>query len=262
MKYKGIQQRVYDSKDLKFRAVEGENKEMILEGYAALFNVRSKLLYNSFYEVIERKAFDEVLKSKELDVVLNFNHDNNLVMGRTTNGTLELSTDETGLFFRAVLPDTTYARDVYELVKRGDIFQNSFAFMPAKDGYRAETSEDGNDLYTVTRVERLRDVSAVTFPAYSETTLSARELKDPSTGEVIPSVEIATEKLNEILVTFKALDELLSGIAPSEEPEEPEEAPEEVAEDDPSTGAADEENRKLNEIYKMRSQLAKIKYLK
>jgi len=181
MKYNKIQERVYNSKDLQFRAVE-EDGEKILEGYAALYNVRSKLLYNSFYEVIEPGAFDNVLRSDNLDVVLNFNHDNSLVMGRTTNSTLDLRSDETGLFFRATLPNTSYANDVYELIKRGDIFQNSFAFMPSKDGYRQERMDgESYDLVTVTNVERLRDVSAVTFPAYTETQVSARD--DENTDE-------------------------------------------------------------------------------
>jgi len=173
--YNKIQERVYDIKDLQFRAVE-ENDQKILEGYAALYNTRSKLLFNSFYEVIEAGAFDELLRSDELDVVLNFNHDNSLVMGRTTNGTLELRSDEKGLFFRAVLPDTSYASDVYKLVQRGDIFQNSFAFMPAADGYKIEKIDGTkHELVTITKVERLRDVSAVTFPAYAETKVEARD---------------------------------------------------------------------------------------
>jgi len=189
MKFTKIQERVYEVKDLQFRAVE-EGDEKVLEGYAALYDVRSKLLYNSFYEVIEAGAFDDVLQSDDLDVVLNFNHDNSLVMGRTTNDTLKLSSDETGLFFRAVLPDTTYANDVYELVKRGDIFQNSFAFLPAKDGYRQEGIEDSDyDLITITKVETLRDVSAVTFPAYAETEVSARDDE-----EEIAAPEVETEE--------------------------------------------------------------------
>ena len=175
MLYNKIQERVYNSKDLEFRAsVEGEDK--ILEGYAALFNTRSKLLGGQFYETIERGAFDEVLNSEDLDVVLNFNHDNSLVMARTTNGTLQLSSDDKGLFFRAVLPNTSYANDVYELVKRGDIFQNSFAFLPSQDGYSVNRDENSKyDLVTITKIEKLRDVSAVTFPAYAETKVEARD---------------------------------------------------------------------------------------
>jgi len=219
MKYDKMQERVYDIKDLKFRAVE-EGDQKILQGYAALYNVRSKLLYNSFYEVIDRGAFDEVLQSKDLDVVLNFNHDNSLVMGRTKNGTLTLSSDQTGLFFRAVLPDTSYANDVYKLVQRGDIFQNSFAFMPSKDGYTTDRAEDGHDLITVTKIDKLRDVSAVTFPAYAETSLQAREDEDKR-----EMVEVSKELLMEVAEILKKIEEFM--------PEEPEDVPEDEPTDEP-----------------------------
>jgi len=214
MKFNKIQERVYDSKDLQFRAVE-EGDEKILEGYAALFNVRSKLLFNSFYEEIERGAFDDVLQRNDLDVVLNFNHNNSQVMARTTNGTLTLRSDDTGLFFRATLPNTSYANDVYELVKRGDIFQNSFAFLPAKNGYSQRKLESGEDLVTVTKVERLRDVSAVTFPAYAETEVQAR-----ADEEVVEKVrlEVDEDALNAILDMAKKLTTLVeTAMAPPED---------------------------------------------
>lgn len=261
MKYKGIQERVYDSNELQIRAVEGPQKEMILEGYAALYNVRSKLLYNQFYEIIERGAFDEVVSRKDLDVVAVPNHRHDLVVARTANGTLELKSDDTGLFFRAVLNDTSDAIDLYKRVQRGDIFQNSFAFMPAKDGYRAEKTEEGTDLYVVTKVETLRDISPVTFPAYAETSLSARELTDPSTGEVIPSIEIPKEKFDEIVKLSEQLDMMLKELFTPEEEEPEDEEPENEVED-PSTGDMGDENRKLADIYKMRTHLLKIKNLK
>ena len=205
MKYNKIQERVYDSKDLQFRAVEGDNDENVLEGYAALYNVRSKLLYDSFYEVIEKGAFDNVLRSKDLDVIMSFNHDNSLIMGRTTNETLKLNSDETGLFFRAVLPDTTYANDVYELVKRGDIFQNSFAFLPSKTGYKSEELDDGKELYTVTDVETLRDVSSVTFPAYTETNVEAR---DDGEGKEADKNNLEREQLDMSIKILKIKNKL------------------------------------------------------
>ena len=250
MKYDKIQERVYEVKDLQFRAVEEDGKKR-LEGYAALYNVRSKLLYNSFYEVLERGAFDDVLQREDLDVVLNFNHDNSLVMGRTTNGTLKLTSDENGLFFRATLPNTSYANDVYELVQRGDIFQNSFAFMPAKDGYTQERLEGENaDLVTITKVAKLRDVSAVTFPAYAETTLQARAI-DPSTGEEIPDeeemarVEVDEDKLKAIYEMSEMLVSLIKEVVP-------EEVPEEEPTVDASTG---EEEMSLNNIDKKKKFL-------
>ncbi len=204
--YNKIQERVYDSETLEVRALE-ENDEKIIEGYALTYNTRSKLLYNSFYEVIEKGAFDNVLRSDDLDVIFNFNHNNDNVMARTKNDTLKLNSDEKGLFFRAILPNTTVANDLYELVKRGDISENSFAFLPAKDGYRIEPLDEGEDdveLITITEVERLRDVSAVTFPAYPETELQARDDDEETTEEVKEEIE-SDENIKENKLNYKLL---------------------------------------------------------
>jgi len=252
-KYNKLQERVNEVKDLQFRAVE-EGDEKILEGYAALYGVRSKLLYNSFYEIIEERAFDDVLQRDDLDVVLNFNHDNKMVMARTTNGTLKLRSDETGLYFRATLPDTSYANDVYELVKRGDIFQNSFAFLPEKDGYRQETIE-GNEVVTITKVAKLRDVSAVTFPAYAETNVEARD-EEQTEEPVKVRLEVDEDQLNAILGMAKELTTLVEqAITP------PEDAPEEPSEDEPVEEPVDEEEP-MEEENRSQSINKKKKFLK
>ena len=115
---------------VSFRAFE-DNGERYLEGYASVFNQRSKIIFENnrlFYEVINRNAFDDVLQSSDLNVILTFNHDRGRVMARTKSGALELSTDDYGLKYKAKVPNTTLGNDVYELVSRGDLFENSFAF--------------------------------------------------------------------------------------------------------------------------------------
>jgi len=92
-------------------------------------------------------------------------------LARTTNGTLELSVDETGLKYRAALADTQDGRDLYKLIKRGDITQSSFAFTIDKD----EWSED-RSTRTITKVGRLLDTSAVTYPASASTSVYARNM--------------------------------------------------------------------------------------
>jgi HK97 family phage prohead protease len=193
--YSKIQERVFDSEILQIRAIEEDDKK-IIEGYAAVYNTRSKLLFNSFYETLEPTAFDNVLRSDDLDVVFNFNHNNSVIMGRTKNDTLTLNSDEKGLFFRAILPDTKDANDLHTLVKDGYISENSFAFLPSKDGYKQERQDDGTDLVTITNVERLRDVSIVTFPAYSGTEVSARN--DEETTEEVVEEEVVVEEEREI----------------------------------------------------------------
>lgn len=136
---------------------------MVLEGYAALFDEETDL--GAFREVIARGAFDDVLND---DVRLLLDHEPP-PLARTTNGTLQLSVDDKGLKYRAELVDTQAARDLYAMVKRGDINQSSFAFTIAEQEF-----DSNSELRTVTKVARLFDVAPVTYPAYEQTTVVAR----------------------------------------------------------------------------------------
>jgi len=159
---------------------------LVIEGYAANFEQRTDLGY--FKEEIARGAFDDVIED---DVRLLLNHDG-APMARTTNGTLELSIDDTGLKYRAALADTQDGRDLYKLIKRGDITQSSFAFTIAEQ----EWSED-RSTRTVTKMARLLDVSPVTYPAYPTTTVAARqmaEVKPEPVEEVQTKSEAQPEK--------------------------------------------------------------------
>jgi HK97 family phage prohead protease len=149
---------------MELRAAEdAESDNMVLEGYAANFDTTTDLGF--FQERIARGAFDNVLQD---DVRYLLNHDG-MPLARTTNGTLELRVDDNGLYTRAILNDTQLGRDTYKAVKRGDISQMSFAFVIDEQ----EVDTEAN-LRTVTKVKRLYDVSAVTYPAYPTTTLQAR----------------------------------------------------------------------------------------
>jgi len=159
---------------------------LVIEGYAANFEQRTDLGY--FKEEIARGAFDDVMED---DVRLLLNHEG-APMARTTNGTLELSIDDTGLKYRAALADTQDGRDLYKLIKRGDISQSSFAFTIAEQ----EWSED-RSTRTVTKMARLLDVSPVTYPAYPTTTVAARqmaEVKPEPVEEVQTKSEAQPEK--------------------------------------------------------------------
>ena len=157
---------------------EHEEDHMVLEGYAAVFNVETDL--GAFREVIRPGAFDDVMDD---DVRALINHDPNLILGRTGNGTLELSTDERGLKYKVKLGDQQYARDFYESVKRGDITQSSFAFTIEEQSFN-----DDRTLRSVDKVRQLLDVSPVTYPAYAAATVQARdqqlETEDATTDEV------------------------------------------------------------------------------
>jgi len=157
----------------EIRALEpgqGQSNEMIVEGRAIIYDSPA-LMYEiegrKYYEVIARGALDGAdLK----DVPFKYNHsDNIMVMARTRNKTLELIPDEQGLLVRAKLANTTAGRDLYELIRRGDIDKMSFAFTVSEESYNKDTRTR-----TILKFKRIWDVSAVDTPAYSDTFIAAR----------------------------------------------------------------------------------------
>ena len=140
-----------------------------LRGHAAVFDTIATI--GRGYEAIARGAFAPVLSN---DVRALINHDPSLLLGRVSAGTLRLQEDSQGLAFEVDLPDTQPARDLRALIERGDITGASFAFQP---GQMTRTrAADGKTLITHTAFSALRDVSPVTFPAYSETDIALRAL--------------------------------------------------------------------------------------
>lgn len=147
---------------------EEENGSRIIEGYFVLFNEKAEL-WDNCYEMIMPSAFDETLGN---DVRALWNHNTQYVLGRTANGTLEIRVDGKGVWGKITLPDTTYAKDLYELVKRGDVNQCSFGFNILDEEWEQMT--DGSELFKVRKVD-LHEISVVTFPAYEGTNVSARQ---------------------------------------------------------------------------------------
>ena len=151
-----------------------EDGQPRLVGYAALYESESVVLPGGFREVLRRGAFDDALASPETDVVALFNHDNNLILGRQSAGTLRLYTDERGLRYDITPPDTQTGRDTVELVRRGDLSGASFAFsLSSSDDEEYKRTEDGPRRYINTL--KLWDVSVVLTPAYPETTAAVRQ---------------------------------------------------------------------------------------
>lgn len=164
---KNIEIRQFDCHDL--RAYKDKDKKKKVRGYAAVFDSLSEDL-GGFREKINRNAFDNVLDN---DVVAVFNHDMNMILGRTTSGTLKLSVDERGLLTEIDMPNTTLGNDLVELVERGDISKMSFGFFVDRDAW----IESENDFVReVKEVKKLIDVSLVTKPAYNDTSAAVRSL--------------------------------------------------------------------------------------
>ena len=141
----------------------------IIEGYFAVFNTETELWPGAFEEIAPT-AFDSSVSG---DIRALINHDTTLVIGRTTNGTLELKVDTRGLWGRIrINPKDSDAMNIHARVERGDVNQCSFGFYPVKE--ETELLGDGSIKWTLTDVE-LFEVSCCTFPAYKETSIQARK---------------------------------------------------------------------------------------
>lgn len=141
--------------------------EMIIEGYFALYESETELFENSF-EIISKGAFDNTLNN---DIRALWNHNSQYVLGRNTNGSLQLKTDDKGLFGVIKLPSTQYAQDLHSLVQRGDIDQCSFGFNILSEDL--EELANGGYRWRINEID-LHEISVVTFPAYENTSVQAR----------------------------------------------------------------------------------------
>ncbi len=171
----------------EIRASKSGDK-MLVKGYAARYGVLSQLIPPGFRERIAPGAFKRILAANP-DCVMLFNHDQNVVLGRTTSGTLRLREDSKGLAFECDLPNTQAGRETYESVQRGDLNGCSFAFKlgPDMDELNEEDVEDDSVRGAVKRKIRqvvrtirdfanLFDCSIVTSPCYPGTSVDARNL--------------------------------------------------------------------------------------
>lgn len=155
---------------LEKREADGDSRK--ISGYAAVFEQKTKI--GTWYEEqIARGAFDECDFSR---CVLNFNHDDNNLLGRVSSGTLKLEIDEKGLRFECELPETTTANDILTLIRRGDIEGCSFAFVVRESSWEWLSDADPAQLdqRTIMKISEVFDVSVVTHPAYEQTSVDAR----------------------------------------------------------------------------------------
>ena len=144
-------------------------------GMPIVFGQRTNLGY--FDEVIDQHALD----STDLrDVRFLVNHDTSKIplarsRNNNANSTMQMEVTEAGMNIRVDLDteNNSEARNLYSAIKRGDISGMSFAFLV--DGDAWEDLESDHPLRTITSISRVFEVSAVTFPAYEATSISARD---------------------------------------------------------------------------------------
>ena len=164
-------ERRYFTSLIQFEEREGTKDENTIVGHAAVFNKDSEDL-GGFIERISPGAFDDVLGD---DTVAAFNHDPSQVFGRNGKN-MSLSVDNTGLRYVVKMPDTTLGRDIRQLIKDEIITQSSFAFTVREQQW--EHFKNKPSIRTIVKVSRLYDVAPVTYPAYPDTTVATRSLKD------------------------------------------------------------------------------------
>ncbi|WP_323713009.1 HK97 family phage prohead protease [Mammaliicoccus sciuri] len=177
-----------------------DDEQMIVEGYALRFNTLSNDL-GGFVEEISPEALKEADLS---DVRCLIDHDSSKVLGRTTSETLELKIDEEGLYFRTQLPNTTYAKDLYENIRLGNINQCSFGFILDENGDEFEKREDGLFKRTLRKIKSLFDVSIVTYPAYNDTDVapalrSIEQIKKQEVADIKAKQQEEVRKQTELL---------------------------------------------------------------
>lgn len=170
----------YDRKDFKELRLANASVEtssddkMVVSGYAAVFDQQTLIGSedDGFYEVIDRNAFVDCDMN---DCALKYNHgDAKGILARTRNGSLQIKTDEYGLFIRAELIDTTDNVDIYKCIKAGLLDKMSFAFT-VKDQIVDRSSNP--IMRTITKIDKLWDCAVVDVPAYDGTSIYARSKK-------------------------------------------------------------------------------------
>lgn len=184
--------------------VRNENNSRHISGYAVVFDSESKLIDNEFYEIVDKRAFDGVIEKSDVYCYLDHNR-NKGVLARCNKGvgSLKLSVDNRGLKYEFEAPNTELGNTLIEHIKRGEISTSSFAFTIAENVY--EKRSDGTILRTITKFDRLFDVSPVFCPAYDATTVDLRSynqfIEDLKKEEEKRSEEEEKEKEEEVKET-------------------------------------------------------------
>lgn len=193
------------NKEIRTREISfstGENNK--LSGQAIVFNSVSNVLYDRenrkfFREVIAPEAVNEALiASSDIKLVVDHSREKLLARSKYGKGSLNLSIREDGLYFDCDCPNTTLGHDMYELIRRGDYSQMSFAFIDGQE--RGDITWDfSTDIptRTVHRIAEMLDISIVQSPAFDQTSVSARSIDEAheAPAEEVPQTEPTVEEV-------------------------------------------------------------------
>jgi HK97 family phage prohead protease len=154
---------------------DGEGMPKEVGGIAAVVNSVTDLGY--FEEVIMAGAFDNAL-AKEYDIRCLFNHEADLILGRTKADTCRVFVNGDGNLEYTWIPDyeNPTHMSVVRSIMRGDITQSSFAFTIKEQNWSESEKYGSMGKRSITMIESLYDVSPVTYPAYEDTEADARSI--------------------------------------------------------------------------------------
>ena len=163
--------REYRAFSVETRQAEENETAGRIYGRAVIFNSPAVMYTDpesgiEYKEEVDAHAFDE---AKMDDVILNINHEGQ-ALARTRNNTLALEIGEEGMDVEADMTKSQASRDALEAVQNGLLDKMSFAFTVREDSYDSDTHTR-----TIRKIDRLFDVSLVNFPAYEQTSVSARD---------------------------------------------------------------------------------------
>lgn len=169
--------------------IESLNEKPHIVGYAVKWGRRSKPIAGLFQEVFERGAFLGVLQARDTSAIRD--HNPTMVLGRMAAGTLALYEDETGLRYDIDPPNTSYAHDLLESIRRRDVAGASVGFWATKDGvgWTEAKNKDEYPVRTVRRVAGMPEISITAFPAYPDSEASLR-----STAEEVFNARTASQQ--------------------------------------------------------------------
>lgn len=186
------------STDFQVRESQGSD-EKYLEGYFIKFNEETNL-FDNVYEEVDPQSITNSLKNNDIRCL--FNHQTDLVLGRTGNKTLELRADENGLFGKVKInKEDRQAMDILARIERGDINACSFGFNILNE----EVVERADSVKFILKEIDLVEVSPVTFPAYPTTEISARNKDLKSYKE--RQLQVKKTKLKERINNVKATND-------------------------------------------------------
>lgn len=206
-----FERRVFNLTDVQIIRAKDKTGELKFRGRPWVYGQMSEDL-GGWQEVIDGGAATRTLAANP-DCRFLINHDANLLLARTTSSTLALSEDDEGGLAEADMADVSYARDLAVLIERGDLSQMSFGFWVTSDSWSGnlhrvrEFDIDGGD------------VSAVTFPAFPQTSAELREYAERNLGAKPPAKrDLMSDIANAPIVdlTENGVEAFLSSLSPEQ----------------------------------------------